>query len=375
MIVRGIDIEVFAGQPTYYSTEKVSRTILHKGIRINRVFNTQMDKNSTIGKIINSLSFFISILGSQIFNHDKSPFLIVTNPPFLGVVGYICRKLKGRKYIYLIHDVYPEIATVLGYLRKGSLAEKFWHKINHKIFLNAESIIVLGRDMKKVIQKKLPFFLHNKVHFIPNWSLHDVEVPLEKEKNYFASEYGYVDKFVVLYSGNMGLSHDMETIIYAAKELKDKDIYFLFIGGGGKKEKIEKMALNFGLDKIRFLPYQPRENIKYSLNCCDVSIVSLSEGVEGLSVPSKIYGMLAVGKPIIGLLSNESEIAFVINESDCGFVVKPRDINGLVEKILYFYNNQSESKVKGDNARKYFEEHFTLKVIGDKYFSLLTDCF
>ena len=321
----GLSSSVVAGQPTYYESSRVPDEIEYKGIRILRVGNTQLEKNSVLGKVLNSSTFFLGAVRRSMALSRDAIVLVVTNPPILPFVPYLLSILGKRKYVCLVHDVYPDIAVQLGYLGKSGVFRGLWEKMNRRMMHGAAAVIVLGRDMEEKVRAKLDQSEWGKIRVIPSWSDEVAIRPVEKGENPFLREIGLSPStFIVQYSGNMGLSHGMETIIEAANRLQDIPVRFLFIGGGGKRQKIEKMAAVLGLENVQFLHYQPKENLRYSLACSDVSLVCLEEGVEGLSVPSKYYGILASGRPVIALMAGNSEVAMSVRESGCGYVVPPR---------------------------------------------------
>jgi glycosyltransferase involved in cell wall biosynthesis len=376
LVTKKIKTSVICAQPTYYFNDKVDKKINYKGILIKRTSNTQFEKNSLKGKIINSFSFFIGALWLEIKEKNNSPIAVVTNPPFLGLAGLILKKIKRRRYILVIHDLYPDIAVSMKYIKYNSFIALIWNKINKKIYQSASSIVVLGRDVQKNIKDQLPFEQHEKVKFIPNWADPELICPVEQSCNPFVAEMGLNGSFLVQYSGNMGLTHDMETIIEAAQALRDnEDIHFILIGGGGKLSKIKKMVENFGLKNVTFLPYQPRESLKYSLCSSHVSLISLERGAEGFSVPSKLYGIMASGRPIIAIMSENTEVALTLKEFKCGIVTPPKDVSALVKSITWLKDNESERKAMGMRAHNAFLKNFTVQCCAEQYYPLFKQIF
>jgi glycosyltransferase involved in cell wall biosynthesis len=374
LVNQGFDVNVYTGQPNYGSTDTVEKEEIYKGIKIKRISQTRFDKNTKFGKIINSITFFISAFFNVLFK-SNTPLLIVSNPPFLPLIGYLLKKIRSQKYTFLVHDIYPDIAVKLSYLKEESFIVKLWDWINKKIYNSADQIIVLGREMKNIIESKISN-KNGNLEVISNWTDGDQIKPISKNNNYFVKENNLVDKFVILYSGNHGLFHDLETIIKAAKELKEiDDILFLFIGEGGKKQKLIKMVDKFNLKNVKFLPYQKKEELPYSLTSGDISLVSLEEGVEGLAVPCKLYSALAVGKPIINIMSKKAEPALVVGEYNCGYTVEPGNVNQLVKYIETIYNDKNLFHQLSKNARCCFENNFTRKIITKKYAKLLNQLY
>jgi glycosyltransferase involved in cell wall biosynthesis len=374
LVNQGCSVIVVAGQPTYYESSRVPPEMAHRGIKILRVGNTQLEKNSVAGKILNSTTFFLGAIRRSLILSEDTVILVVTNPPILPFVPYLLSFLRKQKYVCLIHDVYPDIAVRLGYLRKKGVFYWLWERMNRKMMHGAAAVIVLGRDMEEKIREKMDRSEWGKIRMIPNWSDEDAVRPIEKGENPFLQEIGLSPStFIVQYSGNMGLSHGMETIIEAASRLQDIPVRFLFIGGGGKREKIGKMVAEFGLENVLFLPYQPKEKLQYSLSCSDVSLVSLDEGVEGLSVPSKYYGILASGRPVIALMAERSEVAMSIRESGCGYVVPPGNPDALAERIRYLFDHPDAVREMGKKARQSLERNYSRRVVAEQYLDLLRE--
>lgn len=373
---QGVKTSVICAQPTYYSNDKVDREITYKNTVIKRTNNTNFDKNSFKGKLFNSLSFFIGALWLEIKEKSRYPILVVTNPPFLGLAGLILNKIKSRQYMLIIHDLYPDVAINMRFIRCNSLIALVWNKINLKIYQSASSIIVLGRDVQKRIREKLAPEQHEKVKFIPNWADPELICPIDQNCNPFIDELGLNGRFLVQYSGNMGITHDMETIIEAAQILREnEDIHFVLIGGGGKLSKIKKMVESYELTNVSFLPYQPRKFLKHSLCSSHVSLISLEKGAEGLSVPSKLYGIMASGRPIIAIMPENTEVALTLKEFKCGIVTPPKDVLSLVKSIIWMKNNESDRKMMGLRAHKAFLTNFTVQYCAKQYYHLIEQMF
>ncbi|SCN11614.1 Uncharacterized protein BCRIVMBC126_05484 [Bacillus wiedmannii] len=181
------------------------------------------------------------------------------------------------------------------------------------------------------------------------------------------------DKFIIMYSGNIGLYYDLENIIHVTNYFKEyEDIAFVFIGEGAVKKDMQEFVEDNSIQNVFFLPYQPKEFIKYSLNVADVHLVVNQKGIKGVSVPSKIYGVMAAGKPILGVLEQDSEAQMLIEKSKSGIVVEPQDYNGIVHTIEQFYRmEKNEVKEMGLNGRKYLDENLKREISINKYRNLL----
>jgi len=370
----GAHVEVLTGPPTIVSrTTKVPKYLEYKGIKIVRVFSTRFPKLSFLGKLLNQITFTFSVFIRLLFNFSKHPILVVSNPPFLPIICGLLKVVHKRSYIVLIHDVYPDIAIKLGFLKSDGVIPALWNILNRFAFRKANYIVVLGRCMKEVIERKLERGLDSKkIKTIHVWGDDTQIFGGLKKNNIFREKWSLKGKFVLSYSGNMGRFHDMETIMETAKVLKDKtDIVFLFVGEGQKKNWMEEFVKKWNLTNCKFFPYVDKKDLGYMLTCADVGLVSLVSGVEGLSVPSKLYGLLSGEIPVIAVMSENSEAAKVIKENNCGFVVKPGNVEGMVNSILHLYDNREICKIFGKNGRNAIDGKYNLRKAAEQYFSLI----
>jgi len=369
---RNMAIAAYAAQPTYHYRDRLSSREIYQGVHIRRLFSTRFGKRSQFGRLADGLSFCLAVFFCLSFSRDRAPLLIVSNPPFLGWVGWLAGVLLRRKYVLLVHDVYPDVAIRLGYLKERGLVARIWRALNRRMYSRAAAVIVLGERVKQVVEQHIENSA-TPVEVIHNWADGQFIMPRCKEENWFAQEHGLTGKTVVLYSGNLGLFHDLETLIEAAERLKMRDdIVFLFIGEGGKKEKLMQMAQERGLENVKFLPYQPREYLPYSLTAGDISVVTLERGTEGLCTPSKLYAYLAAGQAILALVGENSEIADILEECGCGLRVDQGDITGAVDALKRWLNEPALLEKMKASARRCFERRFTLEQAVDRYYEILS---
>ncbi|MDH5716425.1 MAG: glycosyltransferase family 4 protein [Spirochaetia bacterium] len=365
------NIKVFCGLNDNGNREKLRKKEIYKNIKIRRVsfFNTSKNKKS--GRIIGSIAFVKFIFFRILFEDKQRLLFIVTNPPFLMVVGYIMKLLFKQKYVILVHDIYPEIAEVLGYIKCRGFIARIWRFMNKKIYQKADSIIVLSEDMKNQLKNTYKKIEH-KISVIPNWADENLIFPVPRKDNWFYKNNNFENKFILMYSGNLGLFQDLESIVEAVWFSKNKNLLLVFIGDGGKKPVLQKMATERKLENIIFLNYLDKKDLAYSLSSADISFISLEKNVEELCMPSKLYSIMASGRPVIAITNEKSEIAQIIKKSECGFAIKQYDIKSIVDKIEYLYNNPKIKEKLGKNARIFFEKHFKRSIITRKYLRLLS---
>jgi glycosyltransferase involved in cell wall biosynthesis len=379
LVQLGMDVEVVCAPPTIlHRKSKVPKYIEYKGIHIRRVWGTRLPKLKLAGRVINQVTFAVSAFLYLLFHPSKRPVLVVTNPPFLAVACAFLRLLRiGGPYIYLIHDVFPDSAVNLGVLRKDGLIVRVWNSLNFLVFKYAAAIIVIGRCMRDVVLQKLKKYGLNsqdKVHKIHVWSDDRLIRSASGKPNPVVSRWHLDGKFVVGYFGNMGRLHDMETIMAAAKALNDnRDIVFLFVGEGHKKQSIMVYANEHNLSNCQFHSYVDREELGYLMHSADIGIVSLAQGQEGLSVPSKTFGLMAAGVPVVGVLPGVSEIAMIVQEEQCGVVVEPGQGEKLAEYIKQIRGDRERLQRMGENGSRAIDIKYSFRDASKQYFNLITE--
>jgi glycosyltransferase involved in cell wall biosynthesis len=278
-----------------------------------------------------SISLFLRLL-MRLRRGEK--VLVVTNPPPLPFLAGLACRLRGAQCVLLIHDIYPDVAVASGLLRADSCLVRWLQRCVRRLYRSVDTIVVLGRDMREVVLQRCPKDQH-RVAVIPNWAdVEDVR-PEPRAQNRLLREHGLLDKFVVQYAGNMGRVHDIEALVRCAGQLRQHDaIHLLILGSGAKKAGLERAIVESRLTNVTLLPPFPRSASSECLNACDVAINALVPGMQGLSVPSRTYNILAAGKPIIAATDRDSELARVIREEDVGWVVAPGDALGMARAIL-----------------------------------------
>ncbi|MEO0166096.1 MAG: glycosyltransferase family 4 protein [candidate division WOR-3 bacterium] len=303
----------------------------YKGVEIIRVDSTAFGKKTKFHRGLDYLSFNISFL-LKMLTLPKFDYVIgLTTPPWISFFGMIFCKLKGGIFIHWAMDVNPDEAVRLGWVRQGSLFYELldvWSRLTYK---KSFKIVALDRYMADLIKNK--GFSDHKVKVIPIWA-HDEIESVPHDKNPFRKEHNLDNKFVIMYSGNFSICHPIDTLLEAAKKLKnEQDIVFLFIGGGVRLPEIINFKEKYHLKNIIYLPYQKREQIKYSLSAADLHIVSMGNDYVGIVHPCKIYGILATGRPFVLLGPMKSHIGDIITQDNIGYQVEHGDVEGLISII------------------------------------------
>jgi colanic acid biosynthesis glycosyl transferase WcaI len=266
----------------------------------------------------------------------KTPVLYFTNPPILPWLGWFHRLLRGQRYAVIVYDIYPDFLVKLGTIRRRGLIARLWRWFNRRAFLRAEAVITLGSHMAANLGRQFDATQTpaGKIFAIYPWADTDELRPLPKAENPFASEHGQVDKLTVMYSGNMGIGHDLGSMLSTAERMQSQpDVSFMFIGGGPRASSVREQIKDRQLTNAIYLDLVPEEQLRYSLSTADVALVSLEDNVAGLAVPSKAFSFLAVGAPLLVICSEACELADIVRQYNCGWVVSSGDVEGLHQSL------------------------------------------
>lgn len=346
------------------------------GIDVLRIRVPEFDKNKPLSRIRNILSYFFSAIKATSLVGDQDYIYAISQPPILGgVLGIIGKKAKKAKLIYNIQDFNPEQMIAVSFV-KTWIARKIMMRVDKHSCRKSDKIVVVGRDMVETLKHR---FGNNvpSYTYINNWINEKEIIPLSEDDGrvqQFKKEHGLDGKFVIMYSGNIGLYYDLlelERVIASFKN--QKDVVFAFVGQGSVLTDMEKYKRDNNLDNIVFIPYQAKEDLVYSLNAADVHFVVNAKGIKGVSVPSKIYGVMAAAKPVLGILEEGTEAKMIIEESECGKVVNPGDYSAITDAIQYYIDNRDSQELQnmGSAGRKYLEERLTKSSSIDKYAEVL----
>ena len=289
--------------------------------------------------------------------------LAVTNPPSMPILALILSFIVRVPYSLVVHDVYPEIMVACGLTSRGSLSFSLLTWINKSVLGRAESIFCIGRDMQEHLTRARGVGTDEGIKVISLWADSEQIHPSPRGDNRLLQKLGLIDKFVVLYAGNMGYPHDIETLAAAIREIEyDEGIHFVFIGSGPKQTVLERLVAH-GVRNITILPPRPRSDQNEFLNACDVAILSLVPGMLGLAVPSRTYNLMAAGKPIIAMVAETSEVARVVREEEIGWVIEPRAIDKTAQAIRAAKENRGKLLAMGVRARQAVETKYRRETI------------
>lgn len=359
-LARDYDVRVLSAQPTYLARgTRAPKTETHNGVAIRRCAGTTLNKNVLLFRSMNLVTISLSIFFRALFSLRRGDVVLaVTNPPTLPFVAALACWFQGARFILRIEDLYPDALVAAGVVSPGSLATRIYDHLQKRLCEFATRIVVLGRDTEEILRSRYPR-VAQKVVVIPNWADVAEVVPKPRAENGLLRRLGIGGKFVVQYSGNMGRTHDIETMVECADRLRrDERIHFLMIGWGAKERWLRSMCTSRKLENITVLSPLPRQEIPVSLNGADLAVIPMVPGMLGISVPSRLYNIMAAGKPVIVGADEGSEIARVVNEEAIGWVVPPRSPDLLADAIRKASGAPDTLTAMGLRARKTAEAKY-----------------
>lgn len=354
----GCRVSVVAGVPLLPSTDDgtgppargLLRREWHRQIEILRASGTRFSKKRFIGRFSNYVTYFLSACYAGLRLDRPDVVVALTDPPIIGLAAYLASRRFGVPFVMSYRDIFPEVARLLEDFQ-SKMVEGVLQQVNRFLVRKADRSVALGETMRRrLIEGKGAD--GSKVVIIPDWADCSEIVPRPK-RNPFSVAHGLSDRFVVLHSGNIGLSQGLESVVRSAVHLREfPDIQMVFVGEGVKKAELVELARTLDLRNVRFLPYQPKEGLTDSFGSADVFVVSLKPGMAGYIVPSKLYGILAAGRPYVAVVEPESEVAAITRKYDCGLLAEPGDPRVLAGQILRIYRDRALAARLGDNARR-----------------------
>jgi len=334
LVAAGHEVTVIASRSIYGQAGAVlPKAETHVGVRIIRVGANRLGKRGFFSRVVDFGTFHLLCLARALVLPKQTVVVCLTTPPFIGIVGMLLKWLRGSKYVQYEMDVYPDVAIALGTIRERSLLSRFLLALHRRLLKSADRVVVLGRCMRDRLraQGALP----EKLQLVTPWADETEIRPVPRDSNSFRQQYGLQDKFVVMYSGNLGLGHDIETIARSIEQLaadQDQEVRFVFVGGGKRMAEIAA-ALKYVAPGPLFLEYQPRDRLADTLSAADVHLITQAPGTTGLIVPSKLYGILAAGRPVLYIGPADTEVAMTIEEHALGELIPVGDYQALTTAI------------------------------------------
>lgn len=378
-LLSNFHVTVICAVPSYsgtvdpeYTWKKYYRECID-GVEIIRVRVPDFNKANKKSRIKNILVYFLRAMWATYKTGHVDYIFSISQPPiFGGLLGVWGKWTKRAKYIYNIQDFNPEQTIAIGYSKnKGIL--KLMMALDKFSCKRADKVIVVGRDMVDTLKRR---FQNGKVPAyvqINNWVDENMIYPLDGKDlcvAAFCKKFGLTEKFVYMYSGNLGLYYDLENIMRVIKSIDPgfktpdgRDVVFAFIGAGSIGDKLLRIKEENHMANVVFIPYQDKTGLNYSLNAADVHWCINAKGLKGVSVPSKLYGCIAAGKPVLGVLAKGSEARLIIEEAECGHLCEPGDYDAIKRQIYWFaeHADSQELTEMGMKGREYMVRHLSMK--------------
>lgn len=340
----------------------------HEGVRIIRVSSTAFDRSNLLLRAVNYVTFLLSSLRAGVRASRPDVVLCMTDPPIIANIALVVARRFRAPLVVVSQDVFPEIAVELERLESKPVVDVLRVLIGYYL-RRADRIVAIGETMRRRLEEKgAP---RERIAVIPNW-VDTAAIHPEPKDNEWSRGQALHDRFVVMHSGNVGHAQNLDALVRATTFLRDLgDLVVAIIGGGARHAELVELAERLDADAVRFLGYQPREDLSLSLSAADVHVVGLASGLAGYVVPSRLYGILAAGRPVIVAADGESETARVVTENRCGVVVPPGRPELLAEAIRAAYDGELDLPELGRRGREYVVREADRTVAFARYRSLL----
>ena len=388
-LAESYDVHVLCGQPNSpapgvdYSTSGVQN---RQGITIHRVKHTRFAKRIPAGRILNLLSF--SRAASRYLRRvSLRPDVVVseTDPFLLPIVASQCAARSGAKLVSYLQDIYPDVAEAIGKAQEGFITRQIRTRLR-RAYQASQRVVVLGSCMKERLTA-MPWGIDPEIiNIIPNWADSEKIHPIDSENNPFRSSNGLADRFIVMHSGNMGLTQRLDVLIEAAMSPQwPQRAVLMLVGEGAAKQQLldqvelirrrtsaEKELPDID-DRIRFMTYQPREKLCESLSAGDLHVVSMHQNITGCLCPSKLYGILAAGRPVLAIADQRTDLCRTVASESLGWTCKPGDVQGIVRCVSEACARAEECERIGRHAREIAIMKYDRQVVIKQFKEMLDD--
>lgn len=355
------------------------------GVKVLRIRVPEFSKANKVSRIKNILGYFFGAMAAT-FKVGKQDYVFsISQPPILGgLIGVWGKWMKHAKFIYSIQDYNPEQTMAVGYSKNELILKSmmWFDKFSCK---RSDLVITVGRDLVETMNQRFMGKKVPKTVMINNWIDEKEIYPLESNNEKvvaFKRKYGLENKFVIMYSGNIGLYYDLENLIkviekFGAETKTDdgRDVVFAFIGAGTLLDEIKSYVNIHNMSNVVFIPYQDKADLIYSLNAADVHWCVNAKGIKGVSCPSKYYGLASAGKPVLGVLEEGSEVRCLIEETQGGLVCEPGDYESVEKHVQWFieHSRSEELVLMGKRSRENLVHNLTKDVSVNKYINAILE--
>ena len=374
----GFDTVIWASRPTrglsdeeYQEYKKKYLETMYGGkVTVHRFTMFREGKNPLLRALRYSLNWIIQ-LWKGLREKDVDCIYLASTPPIQGLLGAFIKKFRGIPFVYNLQDIFPDSLYNNGLANKGGILWKIGRVIENFTYKHADKIIVISEDFKKnIMAKGVP---EEKIVVVYNWVDQNAVVNVERENNKLFDKYNLDrSKFYIEYSGNIGLSQNMDMLLEVMEDLQDNypDINLVLVGEGAYKAQVEKIVVDKKLNNVVMLPFQPYEDISYVFSLGDAGLVISKPGTGAASVPSKTWSIMSASRPVLANF-DENELKDILAGNECGIFTKAGDKEAFKQSVITLYENRELCRQYGANGRKFVMDNLTREVGTQKYVDVI----
>ena len=376
----GFDVELYVPAPCRGISPDVRAEYCKKEHRCEKMYDGRMvvhrfsmysEGKNPIARAFRYVFCWIKQFYYGLKAKDVNCIYLASTPPIQGVLGACLKKIKKVPFVYNLQDIFPDSLAGTGLAKKGSILWKIGRVIENFTYKYADKIIVISEDFKRnIMAKGVP---EDKIVVVYNWVDQNAVVNVDRSENKLIAKYGIEpSKFYIEYSGNIGLTQNMDMLLDVMKELKDShpEIGLILVGEGAYKKQVEEIVRRDSLSNVIMLPFQPYEDISHVFSLGDVGLIISKPGVGSNSVPSKTWSIMSASRPVLANF-DENEIKSILSDNSCGIFTKAGDKDAFKNAIIKLYENRDLCKEYGRNGRKFVMQNLTREVGTQKYVDVI----
>ena len=376
----GFDVELYVPAPCRGISPDVRAEYCKKEHRCEKMYDGRMvvhrfsmysEGKNPIARAFRYVFCWIKQFYYGLKAKDVNCIYLASTPPIQGVLGACLKKIKKVPFVYNLQDIFPDSLAGTGLAKKGSILWKIGRVVENFTYKHADKIIVISEDFKKnIMAKGVP---EDKIVVVYNWVDQNAVVNVDRSENKLIAKYGIEpSKFYIEYSGNIGLTQNMDMLLDVMKELKDShpEIGLILVGEGAYKKQVEEIVKRDSLSNVIMLPFQPYEDISHVFSLGDVGLIISKPGVGANSVPSKTWSIMSASRPVLANF-DENEIKSILSDNSCGIFTKAGDKDAFKNAIIKLYENRDLCKEYGQNGRKFVMQNLTREVGTQKYVDVI----
>ncbi len=369
---RGHYVRVYTSSRGYEDPSKhFAKYEVLDGVNIRRLPLSSFGKGSILIRLIGGISFTLQCLFRGLFTRNLQHIVVSTSPPMCPLAAVVINMFRGTPITYWVMDLNPDQMIELGKASPTSLQVRIFDWLNRQILRRAQTVIALDRFMAERLNRKVK--IANKLVVFPPWPLEDHVEPVPHTENPFRKEHGLAGKVVIMYSGNLSIASPVDTLLEVAKRVTDlPNLLFLFIGGGLLKKQLDDLIEREQPANIRTLPYQPIENLRFSLSAADVHLVAVGEKIVGICHPCKVYGSMAAARPILSLGPAECHVSDILAQGEIGWAIHHGQVENAERVIREIYHTSEAQRMEmGREARDLIDRLYSKRLLCGRFVDLV----